>query len=137
MNSCSCSLEYWKLANRKLGKVRNLENVGKIIPSFLIPEFSILPYSRNRKLGFGILGKKFPRFPRFPRFPSFRPNLKFTQFCNFYRALENEDDFLINIFLIKKTCILTFNEHLLHNQRWYISFLCNWKEMLENTCLFK
>ena len=61
--------------------------------------------------------KKFPRFPRFPRFPSFRPNLKFTQFCNFYRALGNEDDFLINIFLIKKTCILTFNEHLLHNQR--------------------
>ena len=36
-------------------------------------EFSIWSYSQNRKLGFEILGKKFPRFPRFPGFPSFRP----------------------------------------------------------------
>ena len=61
-----------KMANRNLGKVRNLGNLGKIIPSFLIFEFSILPYSQNRKLRFKNLGKKFPRFPRFPRFPSFR-----------------------------------------------------------------
>ena len=38
-----------KVANRKLG---NLENLGNIIPSFLISKFSILPYSQNRKLGF-------------------------------------------------------------------------------------
>ena len=57
-----------KMANRKLGKVGNLGNLGEIIPSFLISEFSILPYSQNRKLGFEILGKKFPRFPRFPSF---------------------------------------------------------------------
>ena len=57
-----------KLANRKLGKVRNLGNLRKIILSFLISEFSILPYSQNRKLGFENLGKKFPRIPRFPIF---------------------------------------------------------------------
>ena len=62
-----------KVANRKLGKAGNLENLRKVIPSFLISEFSILPYSQNRKLGFKDLAKKFPRFPRFPRFPSFRP----------------------------------------------------------------
>ena len=60
-----------KVANQKLGKVGNL---GKIIQSFLFSEFSILPYSQNRKLGFKNLGKKFPRIPRFPRFPSFRPD---------------------------------------------------------------
>ena len=36
-----------KVANRKLGKVRNLGNLGKTIPSFLISEFSILPYSQT------------------------------------------------------------------------------------------
>ena len=61
------------MANRKLGKIGKVGNLGKIIPSFLISEFSILPDSQNRKLGFKNLGKKFPRFPRFPRFPSFQP----------------------------------------------------------------
>ena len=56
-----------KVADRKLG---NLRNLGNIIPSFLVSEFSVLPYSQDRKLGFKNLGKKFPRFPRFP---SFRP----------------------------------------------------------------
>ena len=72
------TLEYWqnfflkneKIANRKLG------NLGNIIPSFLISEFSIFSYSQNRKLGFKNLGKKFPRFPRFP---SFRPSLVVIQ----------------------------------------------------------
>ena len=54
-----------KVANQKLGKVGNLGNLGKVI---LITEFSILPYSQNRKLGFKNLDKKFPRFPRFPSF---------------------------------------------------------------------
>ena len=53
------------MLNRKLGKVRILGNLGKIIPSF-----------QNRKFGFKNIGKKFPRFPRFPRFPSFRPGRK-------------------------------------------------------------
>ena len=35
------------MANQKLG---NLENLGNIIPSFLMSEFSLLPYSQNRKL---------------------------------------------------------------------------------------
>ena len=61
------------MANRKLRKVGNLGNLGKVIPSFLVSEFSILPYSQNRKLRFKNLGKKFLRFPRFPSFPSFRP----------------------------------------------------------------
>ena len=60
------------MADRKLGKIGNLGNLGKIIPTFLIFESSILPYSRNRKLGFKNLGKKFPTFLRFPRFLSFR-----------------------------------------------------------------
>ena len=64
------------MANRKLGKVGNLGNLGKVIPSFLVSEFSILPYSQNRKLAFKNLEKKFPRFPRFPRFPSFPPGHK-------------------------------------------------------------
>ena len=59
-----------KVANRKLG---NLRNLGNIIPSFLISKFLILPWSQNRKFGFKNLGKKYPRFPRFPRFPNFRP----------------------------------------------------------------
>ena len=48
-----------KVANRKLV---NLRNLGKVIPSFLISEFSILPCSQNRKLRFKNLGKKFPSF---------------------------------------------------------------------------
>ena len=56
-----------KVANQKLVKVGNL---GNVILSFLISDFSILPHSQNRKLGFKNLGKKFRRFPRFP---SFRP----------------------------------------------------------------
>ena len=47
------------MANRKLGKVGNLGNLGRAIPSFLVPEFSILPYSQNRKLGFKNRGKNF------------------------------------------------------------------------------
>ena len=70
-----------KMANRKLERVGNLGNLGKIIPSFLIWEFSILPYSQNRKLRFKNLGKKFPRFPRCPRFPSFRPFRFFESEC--------------------------------------------------------
>ena len=64
-----------KVVNRKLGKVGNLGSLGnleKVIPSFLISEFSILSYSQNRKLGFKNLRKKFLIFPRFP---SFRPAL--------------------------------------------------------------
>ena len=34
-----------KVANRKLGKVGNLRNLGKVIPSFLVSKFSILRYS--------------------------------------------------------------------------------------------
>ena len=45
------------MAKRKLGKVGKVGNLGKIIPSFLISEFSILPYSQNRKLGFQISEK--------------------------------------------------------------------------------
>ena len=56
-----------KVANRKLGKVRNLGNLGKTIPSFLISGFSILPYSQTWKLGFKNLGIKFPRFLTFQR----------------------------------------------------------------------
>lgn len=44
------------MANRKLGNLRN------IIPSFPMSEFSILPYSRNRKLGFKEHGKFFSSF---------------------------------------------------------------------------
>ena len=55
-----------KMANRKSGKIGKVGgNPGKIIRSFLISEFSILPYSLNRKLGFKNHGKKFQRFPGF------------------------------------------------------------------------
>ena len=46
------------MANRKLGKVENLVNLGKVIPGFLFAEFLILPYSQNGKLGFKNLRKK-------------------------------------------------------------------------------
>ena len=36
-----------KETNRKLGKVGNLGNLGKVIPSFLISEFSILAVGQN------------------------------------------------------------------------------------------
>ena len=58
------------MANRKLGNVGNLGNLGKIIPSFLMSEFSILLYNQNRKPEFKNLEKIFPRFPSFP---SLRP----------------------------------------------------------------
>ena len=45
-----------KVANRKL------RNLGKVIPSFLVSEFSILPYSQNRKLRFKNFGKKIRDF---------------------------------------------------------------------------
>ena len=56
------------MANRKLGKPGNLGNFENVILSFLLPEFSILAYSQNRKLGFKNLGREFPRFLRFPSF---------------------------------------------------------------------
>ena len=59
-----------KMANSKPGKIGNLR---KIIPNFPISEFSILPYSQNRKPGFKDLWKKILGFSRFPRFPGFRP----------------------------------------------------------------
>ena len=59
------------MANQKLEKVGNLGIHRKVIPSFLISEFSILLYSQNRKLGFTNLKKTFPRFLRFLRFPCF------------------------------------------------------------------
>ena len=62
------------MANWKLGNLGSLQNLGEIIPSFLISKFSILPYSQNRKLGFKNLGKKFPSFP------SFRPGLSRAPF---------------------------------------------------------
>ena len=60
------------VANQKFGNLRNLGILGYFIPCFLIPEFPILAYSTNRKLGFKKLGKKFPTFQRFPSFLSFR-----------------------------------------------------------------
>ena len=84
-----------KVANRKLG---NLENLGNIIPSFLISKFSILPYSQNRKLAFKNLGKKIPSFPRFPSFPSFRPGL-FTNMFSFEKSSKNLHRNLKLIFL--------------------------------------
>ena len=65
------------MTNQKLGKVRNLGNFRKIIPSFLISKFSFLPYSQNGKLGFENLINFFSRFPRFPRFPSFQLGREF------------------------------------------------------------
>ena len=61
------------MTNRKLKKIGKVRILGKIIPSFLISKFSILPYSENRKFGFKNLGKILPRFLRFLRFSSFRP----------------------------------------------------------------
>ena len=69
------------MANRKLGKVENLRNLAKIIPSILISEFSIFPNNQNRKFGFKNLGKKFPRFPRFPRFLIFRTGRFLNKNC--------------------------------------------------------
>ena len=75
------------MPNRKLGKVGNLENVGNIIPSFLIPDFSILPYSQNRKLRFEILGKNFRNFRDFQCFRVFdlaQNNLQKYSCCMFW-----------------------------------------------------
>ena len=69
------------MANRKLGKVENLRNLAKIIPSFLISEFSIFPYNQNRKFGFKNLGKKFLRFPRLLRFLIFRTGRFLNKNC--------------------------------------------------------
>ena len=54
------TLEYLKKIFLKNEQVayRKIKNLGNIVPSFLMPDFSIFPYSRNRKLGFKKLGKK-------------------------------------------------------------------------------
>ena len=57
-----------KEANRKLGNLGNLENLGNIIPSFLISKLSILPYSQDRKLEFKNLGKKNSEFSEISEF---------------------------------------------------------------------
>ena len=59
------------MGNKKLGNLENFGNLGYIIPSFPIPDFSILAVRPNQKLEFENLGKTFPKFPRFPRFPNF------------------------------------------------------------------
>ena len=65
-----------KVANQTFENLGNVGNLAKIIPSFLISNFSIWPYSQNRKLRFKNLAKTFPRFTRFLSFPSFRPGHK-------------------------------------------------------------
>ena len=72
---------FWKtrkVANRKFGNLGNLENLGNVIQSFLISEFSILPYSKNRKHG---LWKHLKIFSRFPVFLNFRPDHIFPVIC--------------------------------------------------------
>ena len=65
------------------GNFGNLGNLRKVIPSFLISKFSILPYSQTRKLRFKNLGKKFLRFPRFPSFRSGPEGIcKYLNFTN-------------------------------------------------------
>ena len=59
------------MVKRKLGKVGKVGNLGKIIPSFLISKFSILPYSQNRKLGFKISEKNVRDFRDFRGFRVF------------------------------------------------------------------
>ena len=59
-------MKKWQIENST--KLENLENLGKVIPSFLNFEFLILPHSQNGNLGLKNLGKKIPRFPRFPSF---------------------------------------------------------------------
>ena len=74
-------------------------------------EFSILPYTRNRKLGLKTLGKESPRFPRFPRFPSFRltevifKRKKYPFKINFQKKVikrKLEKEIFIYFFKIKK-----------------------------------
>ena len=64
-------MKKWQIENSEKSKISEISE--KIFPSFLTSEFSILPYSQNRKLVFKNLGKKFEKFLRFPGFPSFRP----------------------------------------------------------------
>ena len=66
--------ENGKVVNRKLGKVENLENLGKIIPSFLIPSFQFYPTAKS-KTRIQKAQKKNSSFLRFLTFPSFRPGL--------------------------------------------------------------
>ena len=54
------------MANQKFGNFWNLGNLRNIIPSFLISELSILPYSKYQKLGFKKLGKMFSEISTWP-----------------------------------------------------------------------
>ena len=53
------------MANRKLGNVRNLGNLGIFFASFLLPSFRFSALGQSRKVGREKVGKKFPRFPSF------------------------------------------------------------------------
>ena len=59
------------VANQKFGNLRNLGILGYFIPCFLIPEFPILAYSTNRKLGFKKLGKKISDISEISEFSEF------------------------------------------------------------------
>ena len=51
-----------KVSNWKLANFETVENLGYIIPCFLVSEFSILLYNQNQKHGFKKLGKKLQRY---------------------------------------------------------------------------
>ena len=70
-----------KVANRKLGNLGNLWNIRKVIPNFLVSEFSVLPKNSDLKIS----EKKFPRSLRFP---SLRPGLLFCRIEPFGSSLK-------------------------------------------------
>ena len=53
------------MANRKLGKVRNLRNLGKLFQVFLFPSFRFFPTAKIENLDLKILEKNFQDFRGF------------------------------------------------------------------------
>ena len=59
-------MKKWQIETSEISEI--------LFRDFLISTFSILPKSKNWKLGFKKFGKKIPRFSRFPTLTSFRPD---------------------------------------------------------------
>ena len=94
-----------KMTNWRLTKIGKVRTLGKIISSFLISEFLILPYSQNRKVRFKNLGKIFPRFLSFwpGPFDTVNHKILFSK-LEYYEIKENQNK-LTQLFYLYQTTI--------------------------------
>ena len=75
-------MKKWLIKNSEILEISEILFRVFSCPSFLMSEFSLLPYSQSRKLEkkWEKIWTKFPRFPTFSRFQSFRPKFDYLKY---------------------------------------------------------